>query len=49
MRAFKEKKFSSAKGLLLPYSDFRLFWDLDKVELETEKAEKIVYAALAQE
>ena len=42
MKAFAEKKIYSAKGLLLPYSDFKLFSDVEKPEIPTEKAETIV-------
>ena len=42
MRAFKEKGLNSAKGLLLPYSDFKLFSDLENPVMNEEKAERIV-------
>ena len=45
MRAFDKKGLRSAKGLLLPYSEFKLFSDLDKTEFNGEKAKKIVTSA----
>ena len=42
MRAFRQKGLSSAKGLLLPYEDFRLFSDLESPEIVKEKADKII-------
>ena len=42
MKVFAEKKIYSAKGLLLPYSDFRLFSDIEKPEIPKEKAEKML-------
>lgn len=45
MRAFDKKGLRSAKGLLLPYTEFKLFSDLDKTEFNGEKAKKIVGSA----
>ena len=45
MRAFKTKGYTRTKGLLLPFSDFRLFYDLDTVSFNKEKVEKIVKKA----
>ena len=42
MRAFAEKKINNANGLLLPYSEFRLFSDIAKPELVKEKGERIL-------
>ena len=42
MKVFAEKKIYSAKGLLLPYSDFRLFSDVEKPEIPKDKAEEIL-------
>ena len=47
MRVFRAKKIDNAKGLLLPYSDFRLFSDLESVDFTSEKAEQIVRKAEA--
>ena len=47
MRAFKNKGFNDAKGLLLPYSEFRLFSDLKDPVIDKEKAERIVKNAEA--
>ena len=47
MKAFHAKKIGNAKGLLLPYSEFRLFSDLDSTSFTAEKAEKIVRKAEA--
>ena len=45
MKAFKEKGLYNTRGRLLPYSDFRLFSDLNSVAFNTDKAEKIVKRA----
>ncbi|MBR2972058.1 MAG: heparinase II/III family protein [Clostridia bacterium] len=45
MRVFDKKGLRSAKGLLLPYTEFKLFSDLDKTEFNGEKAKKIVTSA----
>ncbi len=45
MRAFDKKGLRSAKGFLLPYTEFKLFSDLDKTEFNGEKAKKIVGSA----
>ena len=42
MKAFSEKNIRSAKGMLLPYSQFRLFSDVDNPEMLADKAERIV-------
>ena len=42
MRAFAEKKLNNAKGLLLPFSEFRLFSDIEYPETPKEKGERIV-------
>lgn len=42
MKAFAEKKIYSAKGLLLPYSDFRLFHDLECPKIPEDKGERMV-------
>ena len=42
MKVFAEKKIYSAKGLLLPYSDFRLFSDVEKPEMNKQKSEEIL-------
>ena len=45
MRVFDKKGLRSAKGLLLPYTEFKLFSDLDETEFNGEKAKKIVGSA----
>lgn len=45
MKAFREKRLTNAKGLLLPYSDFRLFSDLKSHSFDKGKAEEIVKKA----
>ncbi len=45
MKAFKEKKLTNAKGLLLPYSEFKLFSDMDDPKIQKEKGERIVRMA----
>ena len=42
MKAFAEKKIYSASGLLLPYSEFRLFSDVEHPEIPKEKCERMV-------
>ena len=42
MKAFAEKKIYSASGLLLPYSEFRLFSDVEHPEIPKEKGERMV-------
>ena len=42
MRAFKQKGFNSAKGLLLPYSEFKLFSDLKNPNINEEKVKRII-------
>jgi len=42
MRAFREKKLVSAKGLTLPFSEFKLFSDLNDPSMNKEKCERIV-------
>ena len=42
MKVFNAKGLHSAKGLLLPYSEFRLFSDVDNPCLTEEKAKKIL-------
>lgn len=42
MKAFAEKKIYSAKGLLLHYSDFRLFHDLECPKIPEDKGERMV-------
>lgn len=45
MRVFNEKGVRNAKGLLLPYSDFKLFRDIDNPEINEEKAEWVLKRA----
>ena len=45
MKAFAAKNMQSAKGLLLPYSEFRLFSDIENPEIPHDKGEKIVKMA----
>lgn len=42
MRAFRQKGLTSAKGLLLPYADFKLFSDLENPTITKEKGDKIL-------
>ena len=42
MKAFAEKKIYNASGLLLPYSEFRLFSDVEHPEIPKEKGERMV-------
>ena len=42
MKAFAQKKIYSAKGLLLPYSEFRLFSDVQHPVVPKEKGERMV-------
>lgn len=42
MKVFAERKIYSAKELLLPYSEFRLFFDLEHPEIPKEKGERMV-------
>ena len=42
MKAFSAKKLTNAKGLLLPYSEFKLFSDLDNPKFTDAKAERII-------
>ena len=45
MKAFAEKNIINAEGLLLPYTDFRLFSDVEKPEMNIEKADRILKRA----
>ena len=42
MRAFRQKGLTSAKGLLLPYADFKLFSDIENPTITKEKGDKIL-------
>ena len=42
MKVFHAKKLTNAKGMLLPYEEFRLFSDLTDPKIVGEKANKIV-------
>ena len=42
MKAFREKKLTNAKGMLLPYSEFKLFSDFPAPEMDKKKGEKIL-------
>lgn len=39
MKVFNERKFNNAKGLILPYAEFKLFSDLKNAEITKEKGE----------
>ena len=45
MKAFKEKNIHNAKGLLLPFSEFRLFSDVENPAMNISKAEEILARA----
>ena len=45
MRAFASKNIRSAKGLLLPYSEFRLFSDIQAPKIPSDKGENILALA----
>lgn len=45
MKAFKSKGLFNAKGLLLPYSDFKLFSDLRSPAIDPQKADRIIKSA----
>lgn len=45
MKAFAEKRIYNAIGKLLPYSDFRLFRDIDKPTIPSEKGDIILKRA----
>ena len=42
MKAFKDKKIYSAQGLILPYSEFKLFSDIEKLEIPKDKGDRIL-------
>ena len=45
MRVFNEKRLTNAKGLLLPYADFKLFSDVESPEIPEAKGVRIVKKA----
>ena len=45
MKVFEAKNIHSARGLLLPYSDFILFSDVKNPEIPKEKGDKIIKKA----
>ena len=45
MKAFAQKNIKDARGLVLPYSEFRLFSDIEKPEIQKEKGERILALA----